>query len=341
MGNRGTRSSIRRRFASLFLLVLSVIGQPTLSVAADKAAEKPLVILVVGASGEQEYGEQFTKWADRWGETAKRGGAALVRIGSETDTKTTDHDRLRDALAAAGSSESPLWLVFIGHGTFDGRQAKFNLRGPDVEASELAGWCQALHRPLAVIDASSSSGPMLNALSGPDRVIVVATKSGAEKNFARFGDYFSAAIGDSTADLDKDGQTSLLEAFLKAGHQVEEFYAAQARLATEHALLDDNGDSLGTPATWFRGIRATRSAKDGAALDGAAAQRWCLVPGDQERQLGPAAKKRRDELEQQIAELRKTKATLAEDAYYTRLEPLLVELARLYSAPTAPADAQD
>ena len=51
--------------------------------------------------------------------------------------------------------------------------------------------------------------------------------------------------------------------------------------------------ALGTPAAWFQGVRATRSAKDGSAVDGAAAQRWCLVPGDQERQLSPAARQRR------------------------------------------------
>jgi hypothetical protein len=34
---------------------------------------------------------------------------------------------------------------------------------------------------------------------------------------------------------------------------VAEFYEADGRLATEHALLDDNGDSLGTPADFFRG----------------------------------------------------------------------------------------
>ena len=308
------------------------------AIAADEAADKPTVILVVGAAGEEEYQEQFTNWAERLGCGRAPGQADVVRIGSDAESKTTDHDRLRDALASAGSAGGPLWLVLIGHGTFDGRQAKFNLRGPDVDAAELAEWCQAVRRPLAVIDSSSASGPMLNALSGPGRVVVVATKSGNEKNFARFGDFFSTAIGDSAADLDKDGQTSLLEAFLRAAREVDEFYAQQARLATEHALLDDNGDALGTPAAWFQGVRAIRTAKDGAALDGSAAQRWYLVPGNQERRLSPGARLRRDELEQAIAALRVKKVTLAEDEYYAQLEPLLVELARLYAAPAAPGD---
>jgi hypothetical protein len=35
-------------------------------------------------------------------------------------------------------------------------------------------------------------------------------------NFARFGDYLSQSIIDAAADLDKDDQTSLWEAFLMA-----------------------------------------------------------------------------------------------------------------------------
>ena len=78
--------------------------------------------------------------------------AAVVRIGSDADPKITDHDRLRNALAAAGSTGGPLWLVLIGHGTFDGRQAKFNLRGPDVDCGRTGRVVPGRSRPLAVID---------------------------------------------------------------------------------------------------------------------------------------------------------------------------------------------
>ena len=87
-------------------------------------------------------------------------------------------------------------------------------------------------------------------------------------NFARLGQYLAEAIADPRADLDKDGQVSLLEAFVTGSSRVEEYYRTHSQLATEHALLDDNGDKLGTPASWFRGVRATQRAKDGATLDG-------------------------------------------------------------------------
>src|SRR5258708_34249236 len=102
-------------------------------------------------------------------------------------------------------------------------------------------------RPLAVLQCASASGPFLNALSAPGRVIITATRSGYEVNATRFGGYLARAIADPAADLDKDGQTSLLEAYLAASRQAEQFYKEQGRLMTEHALLDDTGEGLGTP----------------------------------------------------------------------------------------------
>ena len=116
-----------------------------------------------------------------------------------------------------------------------------------------------------MINCASSSAPFINRLSAPDRVVVTATKSGYELNYARFGDYLSAPSPTPAADLDKDEQTSLLEAFLLASGRVAEFYEQEARLATETALIDDNGDGQGTPAAWFRGVRAVRRAKTGRA----------------------------------------------------------------------------
>src|SRR5487761_619077 len=205
------------------------------------------VVVVVGAPGDDEYGKQFQQWAERWQTAAERAGASFQTIGLEEEG-TGDRPRLREKLSGVlQASTEPLWLVLIGHGTFDGQTARFNLRGPDVSAAELAEWLRPIERPLAIVNCASASGPFINALSGKDRVVVTATKSGFEHNFARFGDYLSAAIAGSQADLDKDEQTSLLEAFLLAAARTQEFYAEDARLATEHALLDDNGDGLGTP----------------------------------------------------------------------------------------------
>ena len=291
--------------------------------------ERLTILVVVGAEGTEEYGRQFRQWAGRWKDTADRGHARFGAIGLDEPGETSDHDLLLRRLADETGGQQALWLVFIGHGTFDGKTAKFNLRGPDVSSSELAAWLAPLQRPLAVINCASASGPFINDLSGPNRVIITATKSGFEHNFARLGDYLSAAIGDPKADLDKDDETSLLEAFLLAAGRVKEFYESDGRLATEHALVDDNGDRLGTPADWFRGVRATKSAKDGASLDGLRASQFQLVTGGDA--LPPEARQRRDELEAAIAHLRQQKGNLADDDYYAHLEPLLIQIARLYA----------
>src|SRR4029079_3123543 len=142
------------------------------------------------------------------------------------------------------------------------------------------------------------------------------------------------------ADLDKDGQTSLLEAYLAASHRVEEFYKQEARLATEHALLDDNSDGLGTPAAWFEGTRATRRAKDGAPLDGARAHQMHLVRSARELAMSPEQRARRDELELAVEGIRDKKETMKEDEYYAQLESLLVQLAELYEkVESKPAEA--
>jgi hypothetical protein len=323
-----------RNISMSTLLVISLCMTTGADTSSAAAPDRPCVLVVVGAPGAAEYASQFRSWADQWQAAARKGSAETIRIGlgGGGEAAGSDRERLRSVLAekASSSAREPLWLVLIGHGTFDGREAKFNLRGPDVSETELAEWLAPLKRPVVVIDCASASGPFLNRLSGENRVVITATRSGHELNLARFGQYIAEAIADPRADLDKDGQVSLLEAYITAGSRVGEYYRTHAQLATEHALLDDNGDKLGTPADWFRGIRATRRAKDGAALDGVRAHQIHLVPSDRERGIPVAVRHRRDQLELAIAALRDGKEKLDAEVYYTRLEPLMVELARIY-----------
>jgi hypothetical protein len=325
----------------IFCLSLLSTPQPATAPAAADAADRPTVIVVVGAEGEPEFGREFAKWADRWAEAAGRASAELIVVGrGEASASSTDKQRLQSLLDAQSKSPAPsrpLWLVLIGHGTHDGKEAKFNLRGPDVSDAELADWLKPCRRPLAVIDCSSSSAPFLNRLSGKDRVVITATRTGSETNFARFGDFFSASIADPAADLDKDGQTSLLEAFIAASHRVEEFYKQAGRLPTEHALLDDNGDALGVAANWFQGTRATRAAKNGAPIDGPRANQWHLLLSPAEQAMPAKVRAKRDALELKVETLRGKKASMPEAEYYAQLEALLVELAHVYEPQPAPA----
>jgi len=315
----------------VLMLVLFCLTCSALAGQSGKAQQQT-VMVVVGAPGAVEYAAQFAQWAGQWEKACQRGGASYWVMGLDPSEAVSDKELLKEALAdqAAIQTRSALWLVLIGHGTYDGRTAKFNLRGPDLSAQDLAQWLAPIQRPVAVINTASSSAPFLTQLGGPQRIVLTATKSGFEHNLTRFGQYLATAISDPAADLDKDGQTSLLEAFLSASHRVNSFYGAAGRLVTEHALLDDNGDSLGTPADWFRGIRPTKKAAENALLDGYRAHQLHLVPSASEAQMSADLRAQRDLLELQVMQLRDSRESLSEADYFAQLETLLYEIARIY-----------
>ncbi len=307
-----------------------------LGAAEPPASDQPTVLLVVGAPGEPEFATNFARQVELWQKACDRAGARVVRIGSDAAPPPTDRDRFQQALAAEPvGTAAGLWLVLIGHGTFDGKEARFNLRGPDVSATELAAWLKPFRRPQVIIDTTAASAPFLNRLSATNRVVITATRSGNELNFAHFGRYLAAALDDPQSDLDHDGETSLLEAFLSAATHLADFYKTEGRLATEHPLIDDNGDGLGTPAEWFRGVRAVKQPKEGGALDGVRAHQIHLVLSAEEQALPPEIRAQRDALELAVARLRETKSQLPEDAYYRELEKLMLQIARLTVGSTA------
>ncbi|WP_193212129.1 hypothetical protein [Luteolibacter marinus] len=290
------------------------------------------LVVVTGAAGGEEFAATFAKAAAAWQAAGRRGAAEFHGIGAD-EAGGTDLERLERLVPGLAKSEGgPLWIVLIGHGTFDGREAKFNLRGPDLGAATLKAWLEGARRQVVVVNGSASSAPFLSTLSAPGRVIVTATKNSAEDSYARFGEYLASAIDSPDADRDQDGATSLLEAFLAASAGVKEFYGQQGRIVTEEALIDDNGDGLGTPAGWFRGVRAVKVAKQGAEPDGRRAQQLQLVPGEEERRLDPEARARRDKLEEQLFALRSRKAGMNEDDYFRELERLLREIGAIYAA---------
>lgn len=349
--------SVRIRRAKVVLFGLCALSSAWIPSYASEPSTLPptpnqtRVIVAVGAAGEEEFGRDFEACAAAWAEASASGGASQVTIGLPNSTpqprppastpagqEPDDLQRLRQLLQdEPRESPAELWIVLIGHGTFDGREARFNLRGPDLGATELAGWLKPFKRPLVIIDGSSSSSPFLNKLSGPGRVVITATRSGHEQNYSRFGSHLARALIDPAADLDKDRQVSVLEAFIMASRRLVEWYDADGRLATEHPLLDDNGDGAGTPADWFRGVRAVKKADGGAGVDGTRAHQVHLVRSVDEQKLGTAERARRDELEAALSKLRESKTSLPQDEYFQRLETLMLELSRIYISPPKPA----
>ncbi len=314
-------------------VLLALLGTAAAGARAGEAtppASRPTVIFVAGAPGEELYASNLLRQATLWSNVCAEAGAAFVAVGLAPAAAAADRTVLADTLAAQPrQGPDPLWLVLAGHGTFDGREARFNLRGPDVTPVELAAWLALFERPLVILQCASASAPFLPALTGTNRVVVTATRSGHEVNYARFGDFLAAGWSDPAADLDHDGQTSLLEACLTAAARVAEFYRTEGRLATEHALIEDNGDGRGTPAEWFRGVRPVKASADGAPVDGLRAHQLHLRPSAAERALPPEVRARRDVIEREIFRLRESRHRLPEADYLEQLERLLLELADL------------
>ena len=303
-------------------------------------AKRGDLILIQGSPGEPQYAEIFSRWCERWKKAAERGQLKVTLISPESAGDGQKEQFLKQLALQRTASPLPLWVVMIGHGTFDGRTAKFNLTGPDLSARELNEALAEVARLSIVVNCSSSSAPFIEKLSQENRIVVTSTRSGEQVNFSRFGEFFSEAIGSLDADLDKDRQTSLLEAFLSASRQTTEYYEAEGLIPTENALIDDNGDGTGTRANAFEGVRATATPeKPGVFLDGFRAHQMHLVAGAETLQLSPEQLTQRNELERQVELLRLQKKDLPEEEYYQRLEVLFLEMAELLLEPDSQAES--
>ena len=290
-------------------------------------------LLVVGAAGTPEYKSQFEQDAQQWSRLAHDRQMELVTVDSGNgSSEPKQREVLQSAIVdAAKENVAQLWIVLIGHGTSERGTHKFNLVGPDVSSNELAGWLKDVTCSVIVINCSSASAPFLPELSGNDRIVVTATRSGSENNYSRFGTQLANCILDPATDIDHDEEVSLLEAFLAAAANTEKFYREQNRLATEHALIDDNGDKLGTGAEFFRGTRAVKAAQAGKQLDGLRAAQLILHSAQSAPKLSEALQARRAEIEDEINHHRLSKPSPPTDAYWDELERLLLDLADVYA----------
>ena len=310
--------------------------------AAKDEAGRTSLILVLGAAGDEQYGKIFAEEAELWRATAAASDVRFSIVG-DADSKSdaaskSDKERFKTLLQAeitAGNvaPAAPLWIIFVGHGTFDGRTAAFNMRGPDASSEELSEWLKDCKRPIAVVNTTAASAPFLSALSAPGRVVVTATKTGQERNYARFGRFFAKRVTDLSADLDKDERTSLFEAYLSAARDTAEFYKSEGRIATEHPLLDDDGDGKGVRADFFERDKLVKRPAGEQAIDGETAKRFALKPSAADAKLTAAQIAERDALETELASLGSRKAELPENGYFAELERLLLKLARIQVEP--------
>lgn len=308
----------------------------------DAAAQESHLLVVVGIGGDPEYGRRFLEWGttlrtaamERYGLPAERAvllaeDAAAEGVSGESRRERVEAE-LRDMAGRVGPDDRVL-LVLIGHGSFRGSEANFNLPGPDLPAVELKALLDALPTPrVAVVNTASASGPYVQTLAAPGRTVITATASGNERNETRFGGYFAEAWTGDGADLDKNGTVSLLEAFLYAKRETERFYDDANRILTEHALLDDDADGEGSrepgpeasDGAVAAGFTLGRPGTRAVTADGAATP----IPASADSVLTRMYGERAD-LEARVAEFRRLRDTMDPAVYDRELEALLVELA--------------
>jgi hypothetical protein len=277
-------------------------------------------VIINGPGGEATYTKQFDEW------TAQLKSLLSDRYGFDAKNITVPRATAEEVKGVFGTLKSQLdannvlFVFLIGHGSFDGKESKFNLIGPDLSASEYNALLSALPtKRVVVFNMSSASGEFIKSLAAKGRIVVTATRNGKETNATRFTGFFIAALTATDADTDQDGHTSVLEAFVYANRLTADFYKRAGRLASEHALIDDNGDGVGHEKVEAgEGLLARATYLDSLSIDEAAAT---AATG---RLL-----KERTRLEGEIEQLIARKGSTPEAEYESTLERLFIELAKI------------
>jgi hypothetical protein len=289
-------------------------------------------VIINGASGEAAYEKQFAKWTTGLltALTGKFGFAHdHVRLltekpeGSATRSTAEEVKRTFAALKNELNADNALFIFLIGHGTWDGKEPKFSLVGPDLSAAEYNSLLSALPtHSIVIFNMASASGEFIKPLAAKGRIIVTSTRNGQEQNATRFAEFLIAALSATDADADQDGHISVLEAFAYASRLTAEFYTRAGRLATEHPLLEDNGDGVGhDKVEGGDGLLARATYLDSRSFAEAAASAATLK-----------LLRERARLEGEIEQLIARKSSLAEPEYEATLEKLFIALAKVNRA---------
>ena len=292
---------------------------------------RAFLLIVVGLAGDPEHGELFQKWGSALAEASESVGVASDRLVYLSDAKEDarvharatreEIDKALSGFAQAAAPDDVVYVVLVGHGSFDGSTARFNLPGPDMTPADFNTLLKKLPtRNVVFVNTSSSSGPFVEELSAPGRTIITATRNGAERFTTLFGGYFVEAFSADAADADKNKRVSMLEAFQYAKNEVARAYEREGLLATEHALLDDNGDKEGSQDPTATGSEGRLA----AALSLGSAANAAPLPDDPTLR---ALYLERRELERRVEALRLLKDSLPPAKYASELERRVTDLA--------------
>lgn len=236
--------------------------EPTAAAATRRA------LIVCGLSGDAAHHKQFAETVTKLhtGLTTQLGFTAenvQLLFGDEPQDDDEElikssvrstREELEKAVAATREKlrpEDALWVIVLGHSHYDARHSWLNLPGPDIQQTDFAKLFTGLVAAEQVfILTMPTSGFYIKPLSAKGRVVITATEADWETNETEFPQQLTTTLGalppEKEFDIDQDGAITVFDLYITVTRNLAQSYVERELLATEHPLLDDNGDSRGT-----------------------------------------------------------------------------------------------
>jgi hypothetical protein len=235
-------------FTALLLLGIRTAAEPH-----DKAAANNRALIIVGLPGDAEHEKLFADTAQQWRDwltdsldfevSVLFGPAGKPPLANGPATLAAIEGKIAD-LKKSLRAEARLWVFFLGHGDYDGELASFHLPGRDLHGDDLRKLFAGITCKEQVFWLThSASGYLLKSLAAKGRIVIAATGD-EEFNETEFPQALATVMGKLHADNGE--KVSILQLYRRTVAEVEARFAADKRIATEHAHLDDNGDGTGT-----------------------------------------------------------------------------------------------
>jgi hypothetical protein len=263
-----------RHTRSIAAVILLSVAITTTVTADDPKAEPPATggvkraLLVCGLSGDAERRKAFAETMTKlhsvltnklgfaaadveilFGDESREGTSELIQSAGPATREELEKrvQQLREKLRP----EDSLWVMVFGHAHYDGQNSYLNLPGPDLHQLDFAKLFNKIPAGQQVfIVTTPASGFYIKPLSARNRIVITATEADWETNETEFPAEFARVLSApppvKDLDVDQDGQISLFDLYISVARGLAQAYRDRELLATEHSLLDDNGDGRGT-----------------------------------------------------------------------------------------------
>ena len=264
---------MKQKTHQTLIVIFTVVLISTTAFAADH------VLIIGGAAGEKSFYDAFWNATSRfhqlltddYGYTPEQITFLFEDMDASGESGIVDTESKREHVLAAFTElaetvqPSDQFLIFmLGHASRTGRgDLKFNLRGRDITEAEYVTLINSIPAERQIlIFGFPYSGKLVRQLSKSGRIILTSSSPNEGYSLqAGFGDVFVDAFFSAANDTNRDGDISLLEAFLSLQTQTKAFYETDGNVQSEHPHLDDNGDGNAT-----RNLTTVREETDDGTL---------------------------------------------------------------------------